>query len=150
VNLFGTWRVTAAVLPHLLKGRGRVVNVSSGLAFVSLPHTAAYCASKRAIVAYGEVLQAELGERLEVTTVYPGYVATAIHSEDPDAPTLAGIVREEQIDDVVDALVRACLGPHRRELATSQRTSVELALARHAPSLVRWMLRRRAEQAGLA
>jgi NAD(P)-dependent dehydrogenase (short-subunit alcohol dehydrogenase family) len=147
VNVFGTWRMTAAALPHLLEAAGRVVNVSSGLAFVSLPHTAAYCASKRAIVAYGEVLQAELGDRLEVSTVYPGYVRTAIHSEDPDAPSLDGIAREERLEDVVETLMRACVGPHRRELATTRRTGMELSLARHAPWLVRWILAQRAGKA---
>jgi len=32
VNLFGAWRVTAEAMPALLRARGRVVNVASGMA----------------------------------------------------------------------------------------------------------------------
>src|SRR3954470_10028415 len=37
VNLLGPWRVTAAALPALRESRGRVVNVASGLAHMTLP-----------------------------------------------------------------------------------------------------------------
>src|SRR5207302_3780308 len=52
VNLLGTWTVTAAALPHLLRSRGHVVNIASGLAYVTVPFAAAYTASKRAVTAY--------------------------------------------------------------------------------------------------
>src|SRR3954464_11543030 len=37
VNMVGPWRVTSAALPALRASRGRVVNVSSGLAHVTAP-----------------------------------------------------------------------------------------------------------------
>ena len=37
VNLLGPWRVTAAALPALREARGRVVNVASRLAFLTVP-----------------------------------------------------------------------------------------------------------------
>jgi NAD(P)-dependent dehydrogenase (short-subunit alcohol dehydrogenase family) len=37
VNLVGPWRVTAAALPALRASRGRVVNVASGLAHITVP-----------------------------------------------------------------------------------------------------------------
>src|SRR3954451_369211 len=52
VNLIGAWRVTAAALPALRearereRGRGRVVNVASGLAFLTVPFATAYTISK--------------------------------------------------------------------------------------------------------
>jgi NAD(P)-dependent dehydrogenase (short-subunit alcohol dehydrogenase family) len=82
VNLVGPWRVTAAALPALMESGGRVVNVASGLAHLTVPFAVAYCMSKRGLVAYSDALRLEYGDRLEaVTTVYPGYVRTAIHSE---------------------------------------------------------------------
>src|SRR6476659_6156930 len=37
VNLLGTWRVTAAAIDSLRESRGRVVNISSGLAHLTMP-----------------------------------------------------------------------------------------------------------------
>ena len=47
INMIGPWRVTSAALPALRESRGRVVNVASGLAFLTVPFTTAYCMSKR-------------------------------------------------------------------------------------------------------
>lgn len=87
VNLLGTWRTTAAALPALRASRGRVVNISSGLAHIAVPFATAYGASKRAVVGYSEQLRAEVGDEITVTTVYPGYIRTPIH----DASRNAGV-----------------------------------------------------------
>ena len=79
VNLVGPWRVTAAALPALRDSRGRVVNVASGLAHMTVPFATAYTLSKRGVVAYSDVLRLEEGDRITVTTVYPGYIRTKIH-----------------------------------------------------------------------
>jgi len=76
VNLIGPWRVTAAAMPALLESHGRVVNVASGLAFLTPPFSTAYCMSKRGLVGYSDALRAECGDRIGVTTVYPGYIRT--------------------------------------------------------------------------
>jgi NAD(P)-dependent dehydrogenase (short-subunit alcohol dehydrogenase family) len=62
VNLLGPWRVTAAALPALRASRGRVVNVASGLAHLTVPLAAAYCTSKRGLVAYSNALRLEHGD----------------------------------------------------------------------------------------
>src|SRR5262249_60063725 len=79
VNLLGTWRVTTAALPALLDARGRVIVTASLLAGVTMPFSAAYTVSKRAVTAYADVLRMEYGTHLGVTTVYPRYVDAAIH-----------------------------------------------------------------------
>ena len=143
-NFFGPWRVTAAAMPALLRSRGRVVNVASGLAAISLPYGAAYSASKRALAAYSDVLRVEYGGRITVTTVYPGYVNTPIHR-----PSLArGVqlgraVPQDSLDAAAGTVVRACLGPPRRELATSTLTATGVFIARHAPALVDAVVRAR-------
>src|SRR3954447_22177537 len=49
-NLFGSIRMTRAVLPHMREqGSGRVINVSSVLGLVPAPFMALYAASKHAI-----------------------------------------------------------------------------------------------------
>jgi NAD(P)-dependent dehydrogenase (short-subunit alcohol dehydrogenase family) len=134
VNLLGPWRVTAAAMEHLRAARGRVVNVASGLAHLSVPLAPAYCASKRGLVAYSDALRLEAGHEVTVTTVYPGYVRTRIHDASQRLGFgLEGLVPAEPLDRVADRVVRACLGRPVRDLATTRAGTVNYALLRIAP-----------------
>ena len=138
VNLLGAWRATGAAMPALLASRGRVVLVASGLAFVPLPFAGAYAVSKRALSAYADQLRAEYGSHLSVTTVYPGYVATAIH----DAGTAAGLSFEgqiyaESVADVVQKIVSVIEARRApRDVGSTWRTTAGLWAGRHAPRTV--------------
>jgi NAD(P)-dependent dehydrogenase (short-subunit alcohol dehydrogenase family) len=138
VNLLGTWRVTAAALPALLDTRGRVIITASLLAGVTVPFSAAYTVSKRALTAYADVLRMEYGTHLGVTTVYPGYVHTAIHDRSRAAGVaLDGLVPAESVRDTVLTVVRA--GAERsapRDVASTRAGTAVLRLARHAPGLL--------------
>ena len=134
INLMGPWRVTAAALPALRESRGRVINVASGLAFLTPPFSAAYCMSKRGLVAYSDALRGEHGDRITVTTVYPGYIRTKIHESSAALGIrLEGAVPAERVEDASHTLTRAALGPPARDLATTRRGSVNYALASRAP-----------------
>jgi NAD(P)-dependent dehydrogenase (short-subunit alcohol dehydrogenase family) len=134
VNMLGPWRVTSAALPALRESRGRVVNVASGLAFVSTPFSAAYCMSKRGLVGYSDSLRLEFGDEITVTTVYPGYVRTPIHDAAAQLGLgLEGAVPAEPLESAAATLVRAALGPPARDLATTRRGTVNYFLARRAP-----------------
>jgi NAD(P)-dependent dehydrogenase (short-subunit alcohol dehydrogenase family) len=134
VNLIGPWRVTSAALPALREARGRVVNVSSGLAHLALPLVPAYCMSKRGLTAYSDALRLEHGDAITVTTVYPGYVKTPIHDASAaDGFGLDGAVPEEPLDHVARVMARAALGRPVRDLATTRRGTVNYALLRAAP-----------------
>ncbi len=122
VNLVGPWRVTAAALPALRSSRGRVVNVASGLAHMTLPFATAYTMSKRGVVAYSDVLRLQEGDRITVTTVYPGYIRTRIHEQSVAAGVpLEGSVPVEDVTDAARTLTRAALGEPARDLATTRR-----------------------------
>jgi len=138
VNLLGTWRVTAAAMPALLRTRGRVIITASLLAVVTMPFTAAYTVSKRALTAYADVLRLEYGTHLSVTTVYPGYVDTAIHDRSRAAGVaLDGLVPAEQVRDTVMTVVAAAAAPRApRDAASTAPGTAALRLARHAPGLV--------------
>jgi NAD(P)-dependent dehydrogenase (short-subunit alcohol dehydrogenase family) len=134
VNLVGPWRVTAAALPALLESRGRVVNVASGLAHVTVPFATAYCMSKRGLVAYSDALRLEHGDAIGVTTVYPGYIRTRIHDAAAKVGIgLEGVVPAEQVSDAAGTLVRAALGRPARDLATTRSGAFGYFLARRAP-----------------
>lgn len=60
-------------------GRGHIVGISSISAFVGIPGSAAYSASKAALTNYLAALRTEVGHKgLRITTIHPGFVATEL------------------------------------------------------------------------
>jgi NAD(P)-dependent dehydrogenase (short-subunit alcohol dehydrogenase family) len=134
INLLGPWRVTSAALPALRAARGRVVNVASGLAHLTVPFATAYCMSKRGLVGYSDALRIEHGDAITVTTVYPGYIRTAIHDASRERGVgLEGTVPAEKLSDAADTMVRAALGAPVRDLATTRFGTVSYAIVRRLP-----------------
>lgn len=147
VNLLGPWRVASYALPALIESRGRIINVSSGLAFANVPFATPYAASKRAIAAWSDGLRMEYGSHVGVTTIYPGYIKTPIHAlSEAAGVTLSGLVSEEPLSAMIETTVRACTGKARRDLATTRRGSFEIGLARHFPALVDRIILRRMQE----
>ena len=62
INLCGPVRMVQSFLPHLKTRKDAlIVNVSSGLAFIPLPLSPVYCATKAAIHSFSQSLRAQLG-----------------------------------------------------------------------------------------
>ena len=79
MNFFGHVAMTQALLPALLAGRGRVVNLSSIGGRVAFPTYGAYAASKFALEGMSDVLRREVGRYgVKVIVIEPGTVATSI------------------------------------------------------------------------
>jgi NAD(P)-dependent dehydrogenase (short-subunit alcohol dehydrogenase family) len=77
VNANGTFYVTRAFLPDLLREHGRVINIASRAGREGTPLLAAYCAAKHAVVGFTRALAAELGAgKVSVNAVCPGSVDT--------------------------------------------------------------------------
>ncbi len=91
-NLLGPIRLTAALLPHLLKqSSSAIMNVSSGLGFVPLSLTPTYCATKAALHSYTESLRYQLRKSsIDIVELIPPYVATDLlgGASDPRAMPL--------------------------------------------------------------
>ena len=79
VNLLGPFHMAKAGIPHLLKQKGRIINVGSGAANIPVPAGSAYCASKAALVQFTRVLAAE-EPSLTVLSVRPGVVDTEMQA----------------------------------------------------------------------
>jgi len=77
-NLLGPLRLTAALMPSLLRQkRAAIVNVTSGLAFVPLVITPTYSATKAALHSYTQSLRAQLaGTSVQVIELAPPAVQT--------------------------------------------------------------------------
>jgi NAD(P)-dependent dehydrogenase (short-subunit alcohol dehydrogenase family) len=77
VNLFGTFRVTRAFLPHLTASGGALVNVLSLAALATVPVTPAYAISKAAAFSMTQSLRVLLaGPGVSVHAALPGPVDT--------------------------------------------------------------------------
>ena len=75
VNTLGVFLCARAVLPAMkARGGGRIINISSGVAFKGNPYMAHYVASKGAVVSLTRALATELGRhQVLVNSVAPGF-----------------------------------------------------------------------------
>ena len=90
VNVFGTMRMTSAVLPVMREQRrGRIVNLSSILGLIPAPYNALYAATKHAIEGYSESLDHEVRTQgIRIVLVEPGVTRTSFEENltRPDRP----------------------------------------------------------------
>jgi len=86
-NVFGAMRLVRAVLPVMrAQGSGHIINISSAVGHASWPFGGAYAATKHAIEALSEALQAEVAPLgIRVTVINPGYFATGFAEAMPMA-----------------------------------------------------------------
>ncbi|MGH3022550.1 MAG: SDR family NAD(P)-dependent oxidoreductase, partial [Gaiellaceae bacterium] len=131
VNVLGVYLCCRAVIPGMIeRGRGRIVNVASGAAYLPGSTATAYSASKAAVHRFSETLARQLEPHgIPVFSISPGLVRTAL-TEDrfgDDAPwtppelaprlvralasgrldALAGRYLHAEHDDVDDLAARA-------------------------------------------
>ena len=90
VNLWGVIGGLRVFLPHMLaRDSGRIVNTASAAGHVVVPRMAPYNASKHAVIAISETVQAELrqdGSAVTVVAFCPGIVRTRITSSERNRP----------------------------------------------------------------
>jgi NAD(P)-dependent dehydrogenase (short-subunit alcohol dehydrogenase family) len=86
VNTLGIFLCCRAVLPALKsRGGGRIINISSGVAFKGNPWMAHYVASKGAVVSLTRALASELGRyNILVNSVAPGFTLSDGVLENPE------------------------------------------------------------------
>ncbi|WP_108249113.1 SDR family NAD(P)-dependent oxidoreductase [Planctomonas deserti] len=81
VNVTGVFRVCQAAIPYLKKSdHGRIINAASFAAIIPSVGSAAYAASKAAVVQFTKVLAGELGPwDVTVNAYAPGMIPTAMN-----------------------------------------------------------------------
>ncbi|GAB1866036.1 Tetratricopeptide repeat protein 27 [Camponotus japonicus] len=80
VNVRSVYQLTALAVPHLIKTKGNIVNVSSVCGLRSFPNCLAYCMSKAALDQFTRCIALELGpKQVRVNAVNPGVVITNLH-----------------------------------------------------------------------
>jgi NAD(P)-dependent dehydrogenase (short-subunit alcohol dehydrogenase family) len=98
-----------AAMPHLIKTKGAIVNLSSAAGLVGIAYTSAYCASKAGIIALTRSLAIEFASAgVRVNAVCPTQVDTPMTRSAPpenidwtlvmrNAPKLGGACAPEDI-----------------------------------------------------
>lgn len=87
INLNGVMNVSRAFLAQLRDKRGTIVNIASIAAFVSVPSTLAYMASKSGVKGLTQALAIELAaDGIRVNAVAPGQMATPMLQPSLDDP----------------------------------------------------------------
>ncbi|NQY43851.1 MAG: 3-oxoacyl-ACP reductase FabG [Legionellales bacterium] len=78
VNLNSIFYLTKGLIKPMIKRRwGRIINISSVVAFMGNPGQANYCAAKAGILGFSKSLSIEIANRnITVNTVAPGFIDT--------------------------------------------------------------------------
>jgi NAD(P)-dependent dehydrogenase (short-subunit alcohol dehydrogenase family) len=146
VNLLGQVHGAKAALPHLRRGGGAFISMSSMGAQRGIPLQTAYCSSKHGIDGFLEALRVELqrdGVPVSVTQIMPGTINTPLFDNartkmgvKPVAPPPAYPARV-----VADAIVHAAAHPVR-DLVVGGSAKTLITVEKFAPRLVDAFLRR--------
>lgn len=114
VNLIGAMAtIDAAAAMFTAAGRGHLVAISSVAAIRGMPGTAAYGASKAALVNYMEAVRCELAAHgVRVTTLLPGFIDTPINRHLASRPfVVSAEVGARRIADLIERGVRTSTVP---------------------------------------
>ncbi|XP_053396509.1 3-oxoacyl-[acyl-carrier-protein] reductase FabG-like [Mercenaria mercenaria] len=89
INVRSIYHLTMLAVPHLIKTKGNIVNVSSVNGLRAFPNVLAYCMSKSAVDQFTRCVALELaGKQVRVNAVNPGVTVTELQKRgglDPDA-----------------------------------------------------------------
>jgi NAD(P)-dependent dehydrogenase (short-subunit alcohol dehydrogenase family) len=101
-HLTGAFLMTRAVVP-LMKTGGSIVNMASTRAFMSVPNSEAYAASKGGLVALTHALAVSLGPKIRVNSIAPGWITneTNLSEEDEAQHPVGRVGRPKDIADAV-------------------------------------------------
>jgi NAD(P)-dependent dehydrogenase (short-subunit alcohol dehydrogenase family) len=101
VNLTGTFLMCRAAIPHLLRSRGCIVNMSSTSALAGLPYGAAYGASKAGLLALTRTIAVEYGKQgVRANAICPGSISTPMTKNPafPDGVDIKLLMRQSPLD----------------------------------------------------
>jgi uncharacterized oxidoreductase len=120
-NLLGPIRLTSALLPHLLaQAEATIINVSSTQAFVPLPFSPTYGATKAALHAWTFALRMQMiGTNVEVIEIIPPAVQTELTPGQSASPIAM------PLDDFIAETM---------ELLSGQPTPAEICVERAMPA----------------
>ncbi|TDR45627.1 2-deoxy-D-gluconate 3-dehydrogenase [Tahibacter aquaticus] len=154
VNFWAPWTLTAELMPYLLHSHGKVINIASLFAYINAPLIPSYGAGKRAVSAFSDSLRMQYHGQISVTTMYPGFIDTGIHTDAVrQGLSVAKIIDirplglkllsfEESVESAAHGVLRACRRNYR-DVGTTRLGTLSLWFARHMPRFVDAFIRTR-------
>jgi len=76
VNVRSVYQLTALAVPHLIKTKGNIVNVSSVAGLRAFPNCLAYCMSKAAVDQFTRCVALELASQQVCIKIMTGFFST--------------------------------------------------------------------------
>src|SRR5258708_34813269 len=134
VNLSGPIRMVKQFLPHLkTKSEAAIVNVSSGLAFVPLPISPVYCATKAGLHSVTESLRVQLKDtKVKVFDLAPPATQTELLGDfDVEDMKGASIMK---VEEMVQVAVKG-MQTNRFEIRQGQANKLKM-MSRLAPGFI--------------
>lgn len=104
INIIGTWNVTKAVLPYMIKNNyGSIINLSSVTGpMVADAGEVAYATTKAALLGFTKSLAREVVDNnIRVNAIMPGYIRT------PMVDNMAKLSNPDNPEEVVDGIAGA-------------------------------------------
>ncbi len=141
VNVKGMWLCSKAVVPTMRKqGKGRIINISSGIIWMGVPMLLHYVASKGAVMSLSWALARELsGTGINVNVITPGATDSGASRSFGDPETIAQISeqmvamqiikRTERPSDLSGTLI--FLASEASDFITGQTINVDGGLVHH-------------------
>lgn len=152
INFFGSWHAISALLPHLRRARGYIVNVSSLAGLIGIFGYTDYAASKFAVVGFSEALRSELAPHgITVSVLCPPDTQTPGFARENAAKPVethvlsagAGIL---SADDVADALL-AGMAKRRFLIIPGRAARLGYLTKRLCPGFANWLMDRQVQRA---
>jgi short-subunit dehydrogenase len=153
VNYMGAVYCTRHALPYLRQSRGLVVGIASLAGLTGVPTRTGYAASKHAMRGFFDSLRIELaGSGVDVTMIYPGFVATGIRENATgpggEAIKVDPVARENAMTvEECARRIAAAIAARKRQVVMTARGKIGLWLKLIAPGLVDRIARRAVEKA---
>ena len=135
INLSGPIRMVKQFLPHLkTKSEAAIMNVSSGLAFVPLPISPVYCATKAGLHSFTESLRVQLkNTKVKVFDLAPPATQTELLGGDFDVEDMKG-ASIMKVEEMVQVAVKG-LQTDRFEIRPGQANQLKM-MNRLAPGFI--------------
>ncbi|MGB6175083.1 MAG: SDR family NAD(P)-dependent oxidoreductase, partial [Methylocella sp.] len=135
INLSGPIRLAKQFLPHLkTKSEAAIMNVSSGLAFVPLPISPVYCATKAGLHSFTESLRVQLkNTKVKVFELAPPATQTELLRDFNNFEDMKG-VSIMKVEDMVKVAVKG-MQTDRFEIRPGQSNPLKM-MSRVAPGCI--------------
>lgn len=144
VNLLGAIQAVEAILTYFKSSahRGQIALCASVAGYRGLPQAQPYGATKAGLINYTESLRSELGDRIDVRLINPGFVKTRLTDKNTFSMPMMVTV-EEAANSIADGLSSSSF-----EISFPWRFVVMMKMLRFLPSFLYFRLVRRMMSSG--